>query len=265
MRTIAFINWKGGVGKTTCSTNTAYLFGEVYGLRVLFIDLDKQGNASSWFGVDPKESEVTVSNIFRQWVDADPVKTIKPMSAKEAILKTRYEHIDLIAANATLKVMDMALLTHYKDRQDNILYNSLKDIAGNYDICIIDTPPDSNIPVLNGLFLTDDIIAITLPNTYGLDGIKHLETELTNYNQNLDISAKIKGVVINQFTSTPDTYRIMDELREQYKILPTIKAGRMAIKRLNECINQQKSIYELSPNSGFAKDLKKVVKSIVEG
>lgn len=187
------------------------------------------------------------------------------MTAKEAILKTRYEHIYLIAANATLQVMNMSLLTHYKDRQDNILYNSLKDIAGNYDIRIIDTPPDSNIPVLNGLFLTDAIIAITLPNTYGLDGIKHLETELTNYNKNLDISAKIKGVVINQFTSTPPTYRIMDELREQYKILPTIKAGRMAIKRLNECINQQKSIYELSPNSGFTKDLKKVIKSIVKG
>ena len=46
MRTIAFINWKGGVDKTTRSTNAAYLFGEVYGLKVLFVNLDKQGNAS---------------------------------------------------------------------------------------------------------------------------------------------------------------------------------------------------------------------------
>ncbi|MBR3624026.1 MAG: ParA family protein [Selenomonadaceae bacterium] len=262
MRTIAFINWKGGVGKTTCSTNAAYLFGEKYGVKTLFIDLDKQGNASSWFGADPDKG--TIANILCQGTDAVQVMAINPMSAEEVIQKTRYKNIDLIAANSDLLTVNLALLTNRQGRQDNILFNALKGVAENYDICIIDNPPDSNISVLNGIVLADDIIAVTLPNKYSVDGVKQLERELSNYNQLLNISAKVKGVIINQFTSTADTYEIMDELKDKYKLFPTIRAGRMTRKRLNECINHQKSIYELSSNSAFAKDLKRVIESVIK-
>ena len=98
MRTIGYINWKGGVGKTTLAINTAYALGEYLDkLRVLFIDTDKQGNASTWFDADPERP--TLTDILRR---AEPIeKVIQP---------TRYEHIDLIAADASLLDINIEIL-----------------------------------------------------------------------------------------------------------------------------------------------------------
>ena len=93
MKTLSFINLKGGVGKTTIATNLSYLVAESWGLRVLFIDNDKQGNASRWFGAD--EEKGTLTNILM-----DGAK------ASEVIQHSRYEGIDFIAA-------DMGLILHF--------------------------------------------------------------------------------------------------------------------------------------------------------
>lgn len=262
MRTIGFINWKGGVGKTTCATNAAYLMGQILDAKVLFIDLDKQGNASTWFGADT--SKGTVSNIFRQGTEAPEVSAIEPMAAREVIQKTRYSNIDLIASDASLLDINLALLTNKSGRQDNILINSLREVSRNYDICLIDNPPDSNITVLNGIELADDIIAVTLPNRFSVDGIDQLESELENYNEVIGLSAKIRGIVINKFTSTTGTYKIVDYLKSKYQILPHIRTSQITYKRLDDCINQQKSIYELSPRCQYARDLKNMISYVVE-
>ena len=262
MRTIGFINWKGGVGKTCIAINTAYALAESWNAKILFIDMDKQANASYWF--EKNENFGTLGNILVNATDANEVKNIQKMSAEEVIQKTRYKNIDLIAADPNLLDINLAILKNKVSRQDNILKKSLENVQKNYDVCVVDNPPDSNIPVLNGLEIIDDVIAVTLPNRFSLNGIAQLEQEIKNYNEILKLKIAIRGVLVNQFTSTEGCYKIVRELRDKgYKIFPHIRGGKPTQNWLDRVINEQKSIYELSPNSGFAKDLLKFIENLV--
>lgn len=259
MRTIGFINWKGGVGKTSLAVNTAYALAESWGARVLFLDMDKQGNASYWFGAD--ESRGTLSNLFVSGMEAEEVADIMPMTAEDIIQPTRYPNIDLIAGDSQLLEVNLAILKHAHGRQDNILAKALATVRECYDVCVIDNPPDSNIPVLNGLNIIDDLVAVTLPNRFSLNGVEHLEQEIIN----LGLDVAIRGVVVNQFNATEGCYRFVDELKSKnYRLFPHIRGGKHTQRWLDQAINEQKSIYELSPRSGFAKDLLKFIEALVE-
>lgn len=251
MRTIGFINWKGGVGKTTLSTNSAYALGEAYNetgaIRVLFIDADKQGNASKWFGAHPEKG--SLADILLGKKDAVSV-----------IQKTRYPHIDIIPADASLIQANYAVLLETDRQQDNILKKALAPVQSQYDLCLIDFPPDSNLPVLNCLEVMDDIIAVTLPNRFSLDGVYALQNEIDNYNRDLHLGLFIRGVVINKYTPfNPD---ISKELKEKYHLFPFIRGGSRPQQWLDRCINEQKSIYEISPRSGFAQNLNRFLKKL---
>lgn len=151
------------------------------------------------------------------------------MTAEEVIQKTRYPNIDLIAAASNLPDINLAILQNKFGRQDNILKEALKAVQKNYDVCVIDNPPDSNIPVLNGLEVMDDVIAVTLPNKFSLQGIAQLEQEIKNYNAILKLKIEIRGVLVNQFTSTESCYEILREIRGKgYKIFPYIRGGKPA-------------------------------------
>lgn len=253
MRTIGFINWKGGVGKTTISINTAFALAQEYNpgnqIKLLFIDADKQGNASRWFGADTSKGSLT-----------DILLTDTP--AKEVIQHTRYPNIDIIPADASLIQANYAVLGDQSRRQDNILKESLESVKNEYALCIIDNPPDSNLPVLNCLEVIDDLIAVTLPNRFSVDGVYELQNELDNYNRDLQLSLFIRGVIINQYT--PFNSPIFHELRDEHKyhLFPFIRGGNCAQHWLDKCINEQKSIFEVSSRSGYAQDLKRFIQKL---
>lgn len=264
MRTIGLINWKGDVGKTSIAINTAYALAESWGAKVLFVDMDKQANASDWFGRD--ESKGNLGNLLVKSDKVGKLFNLKPMTAEEVIQKTRYPNIDLIAGDSVLLDVNLGIMQDRTGRQDNILSEAMKPVQGKYDVCVIDNPPDSNIPVLNGLEVINDLIAVTLPNRFSLSGVYHLEREINNYNEILGLDIAIRGIVVNQFTSTPGCYEIVDELRSRGygdRLLPHIRGGRNTHKWLDRVINEQKSIYELSPGSGFARDLLKFIENLV--
>ncbi len=92
-----------------------------------------------------------------------------------------------------------------------------------------------------------------------------MEQEIKNYNAILKLKIKIRGILVNQFMSTESCYEILRELRGKgYEIFPYIRGGKPAQNWLDRVINERKSIYELSPNSGFAKDLIKFIEKLVE-
>ena len=262
MRTIGFINWKGGVGKTCISINVAYALAESWGAKILFIDMDKQANASTWFGRDKNKG--TLGNILIKGTAAEEVANIKAMSAEEVIQPTRYPKIDLIASDTSLLDVNLAILMSKVGRQDNILKEALRPIQSKYDVCVVDNPPDSNIPVLNGLEIIDDVIAVTLPNRFSLNGIEQLEQEIANYNSILRLKIAIRGVLVNQFAATDSCKKIVEELRSKgYRIFPPIKGGRTTQNWLDRVINEQKSIYELSGRSSFARDVMRFIEDLV--
>lgn len=243
MYTVGYINWKGGVGKTTLSTNTAYLFAKwlkpTKG-RVLFIDTDKQGNATDWFG--GRTDRGTFTDILLEGKDA-----------REIIQPTRYENIDLIASDERLIEANYAVVADKNRIQTGILKKSLQSVQGDYALCIIDNPPDSNLPVLSGLECVDALIAVVAPDAFAIKGLRQLQSELDNYNKLLHLGLGITGVVINRWTSF--SFPVHSELRKEYHMFPSIRGGRAAEVWLNMVINEKKSIFEVSPRSGLARDI----------
>ncbi|WP_303105860.1 ParA family protein [uncultured Mitsuokella sp.] len=250
MRTIGFLNWKGGVGKTTLALHTAVglsrmLAGSEH--RILFLDSDKQGNASSWFET---ESDATHPSLTHVLLDGVPVR--------EVIQKTRYEGIDIIPADPSLVAANLAVLRDTGRRQDTILKLALQDIEDRYMFCIIDNPPDINATVFNTLAVIDDLIAVTLPNRFSVDGIEELQKELDK----LQMGQEIRGVVVNQYTSfCSDIYQ---ELAKRYYMFPHIRGGANTQRWLDTVVNTHQSIFELSPHSGYARDVRHFLDKLIE-
>ena len=247
MRTVSFINFKGGVGKTMVSTNFAYAIFCMLrdsGVRILFIDNDKQGNASDWFEADRQYG--TIANILMGDV---PVRKV--------IQHTRYECIDLIAADTGLMEANAHLLEGENGNEAVILREALQEVAGDYDLCIIDNPPDINMSVLNALSITDDVIIVTFPEKDSLAGAKeilgHIK-QVKKFNRGLTLS----GILVNAFSGHKSVYQCIDEMKNKH--LPVYRtkihyADREAKNFLNVARQGKKSIFEVSPCCKIARDI----------
>ena len=247
MRTVSFINFKGGVGKTTVSTNFAYAIFCMLrdsGVRILFIDNDKQGNASDWFEADKQYG--TIANVLMGDV---PVRKV--------IQHTRYECIDLIAADTGLMEANAHLLEGENGNEAVILREALQEVAGDYDLCIIDNPPDINMSVLNALSITDDVIIVTFPEKDSLAGAKeilgHIK-QVKKFNRGLTLS----GILVNAFSGHKSVYQCIDEMKNKH--LPVYRtkihyADREAKNFLNVARQGKKSIFEVSPCCKIARDI----------
>lgn len=250
MRTIGFLNWKGGVGKTTLSLHTAVGLSRMLSRtkhRILFLDSDKQGNASSWLDAKIDHTHPSLTHVL---LDGVPIQ--------EAIQETRYEGIDVIPADPSLVAANLAVLRDTGRRQDIILKLALQDVEDRYMFCIIDNPPDINATVFNTLVVIDDLIAVTLPNRFSLDGIEELQKELDK----LQMGQEIRGVVVNQYTSfCSDIYQ---ELAKRYYMFPHIRGGANTQRWLDTVVNTHRSIFEVSPHSGYARDIKSFLAKLIE-
>ena len=252
MYTLAFINWKGGVGKTTLSTNTAYLAATKYNKKVLFIDADKQGNASRRF--EAKADYPNLTNIF---LDGYP--------ARDAIQRTKYENIDIIASDASLLDANLAVLKESAKRQDNILAQALEPVQALYDLCIIDNPPDSNITVLNVLEVINDLFVVTTLDADSFDGVYQLQNELESINKGLGTNIKITSVLVNKFKKNASSFAGIKKLKDKgFRVYePYFRNTAQTIFSLQQATEEHKSIYEISPNCGFSMDLNKFVKELL--
>ena len=247
MRTVSFINFKGGVGKTTVSTNFAYAIFCMLrdsGVRILFIDNDKQGNASDWFEADRQYG--TIANVLMGDV---PVRKV--------IQHTRYECIDLIAADTGLMEANAHLLEGENGNEAVILREALQEVAGEYDLCIIDNPPDINMSVLNALSITDDVIIVTFPEKDSLAGAKEIMGQIKQVKK-LNRGLNLSGILVNAFSGHKAVYQCIDEMKNKH--LPVYRtkihyANKEAKNFLNVARQGKKSIFEVSPSCVIARDI----------
>lgn len=270
MKTISFINLKGGVGKTTIVTNAAYALANFWGAKVLVIDNDKQGNASLFFGGDPKKA--TLTNLL-----------LDGATAKECIQRTRYTpewfvkrrrdqrktvhfrdaQIDIIASDMGLMEANLAKLEDKEETQDDILKNALGEVADDYSVCLIDNPPDINISVLNALVASDSVIIVSTPDAYSVQGVYEMagmiEKEVRLFNPTL----RFEGVLVNKFVPSASGSTYIQELKQHFPVFS--KRLRLTRDKTDESTRLRKSIYEFSPQCGFAVDLGEFLEAYMEG
>lgn len=252
MRTIAFINAKGGVGKTTSTRIFADILAQQYKKRVLVIDLDTQLNTSKQFGVY-EESCLCVAHLL---VD-------KEQSIKEVIKTTQFG-VDVIPCDKGLDVANQQALMDTSNVLQLRLKKHIKTIKADYDFCLLDCPTSiKNVSTINGLAFTDDVLIPITADEYSLEGINDMQAvinDVAEYNDNISL----KGVFITQWENT----RLGKEVEMQLKnALPNVAFNthiRKAIKMKESTFAKDESLLEFAKNSTAVADYVALVKEYLE-
>ena len=200
-RTIAVVNQKGGVGKTTTAVNLTAALKEA-GLRVLLCDFDPQANATSGFGIDKRKTKHSVYDVL-----------INNVPTKEAIVETKYG--DVLPATADLAGAAIELIsTEYREHQ---LEKCLEQVKETYDVILIDCPPSLEMLTLNGLAAADSILVPVQCEYYALEGLSDLMSTLRMVKRRINPKLEIFGVILTMFDGrTNFSTQVAQEVRRHF-------------------------------------------------
>lgn len=179
---ITFANQKGGVGKTTTCINLA-AFLALMGKRVLIVDLDPQGNATSGVGIEKSNELKTIYNV----IDGE-------CNVREAIVKTQITDLHIIPATVDLAGAEIDLVQ--MSSREKILKNILARVLDEYDYVMIDCPPSLGLLTVNALTASQSIMIPIQCHFYALEGLSQLMNTVRLIKQHLNPALNVEGVVL---------------------------------------------------------------------
>ena len=182
---VSIVNQKGGVGKTTTAVNLATALVAV-GRRVLLIDLDPQGNASTGLGISNMDRRITSYNLI-----------IGDVGVSEAVIKTSIPRLSLLSANIDLSGAEIELVN--MTRREYRLKEALSAEPLPYDYVLIDCPPSLGLVTLNALTASDSVLIPLQCEFYALEGLSHLLKTVELVRGNLNPRLAIQGVVLTMY------------------------------------------------------------------
>lgn len=181
-KVIAFSNQKGGVGKTTTCVNMSAYLAQL-GKKVLIVDLDPQGNATTGLGFAKNEIKSSVYNVM---IDETP--------PADAVLTTMVEGLDILPSSIDLAGAEVELV-YIKDRE-HALKKVLEVVKKVYDYVMIDCPPSLGLLTINALAAADKVIIPIQSEYYALEGLSQLMNTIKLVVKHLNENLKIDGVVL---------------------------------------------------------------------
>lgn len=248
--TISLANQKGGVGKTTSAVNCAAAIGAL-GKKVLLLDLDPQGNATSGVGVQRKKVKTSSYDII-----------IGRSKASEAIIDTGFKNLHVIPSQISLAGAEFELID--TNNRELLIKSALEEISDNYDYIFIDCPPSLGILSLNALAASDGIIIPMQCEFYALEGLSQLMLSIKQvkklYNPNLEIT----GILVTMFNGRLNlSLQVLDELKKYYadKLFAT---GVVRNVRLSEAPSYGEPIIYYDKHSKGAEAYMAIAKEIID-
>lgn len=228
-KTVAIVNQKGGVGKTTSAVNLAATIGH-YGYKVLLVDMDPQGNATSGLGINKRD-------IVKSTYDM----TVSNTKAAEILKKTPFENLDLLPSNMNLAGAELELVD-MDDRQGRIK-NALAPLKGDYDFIIIDCPPSLGLLTVNVLCASDSVIVPIQCEYYALEGLSQLMNTIRQVKRLYNPLIELEGVLLTMYDGRLNlTQQVVGEVKRFFpqKVYATVIPRNV---RLSEAPSFGKPVY----------------------
>ena len=223
VKVIAIANQKGGVGKTTTTVNLAACLAQ-QGRKVLMLDADPQGNATSGLGFDKRDIKKCVYDTL-----------VNDVLMQEVLLHSDYKNLDVIPATIQLAGAEIELVSLMN--REGRLKNALERVKHNYDYVLIDCPPSLGLLTINALTAANSVLLPIQCEFYALEGVSQLMNTIRLVQRNLNPALKLEGVVMTMFDQRTNlSVDVVDEVKKYFNT----KMYRTIIPR-NVCLSEAPS------------------------
>ena len=247
---LAIANQKGGVGKTTTAINLSACLAQM-GKKVLVIDIDPQGNATSGLGVDKRNLKCSVYDVL-----------IHDDEAKNAVIMTSVDGLFMIPSSIELAGAEIELVSLMA--RERMLATAIEPIKNDYDFVIIDAPPSLGLLTLNALAAADKVMVPIQCEFYALEGLSQLVKTINLVKKHINKDLVIEGVVLTMFDSRTNlSIQVVDEVKKFFKTkVHTVIIPRNV--RLGEAPSHGKPITFYDPKCSGAEAYRDLADEIVE-
>ena len=255
-KVIAFVNQKGGVGKTTSSINLAASLG-LLGKKTLLIDLDPQGNSTTGVVINKGEYKASAYELF-----------VERASLKDVVIKTDFKNLYVIPSSINLAGVDMELMEMSKHDKSFVAQMQLKKqiskVIDVFDYIILDCPPSLGLITTNALAASNSVIIPVQCEFFALEGIMQLLNSIMIAQKKLNPTLEIEGVLLTMLDNRTNLgLEVVEEIKSYFKdkVYDTIIPR---LVRLSEAPSHGKPIHAYDPKSRGTEAYINLAKEVIE-
>lgn len=248
-KTIAIGNQKGGVGKTTTTVNLGAALANL-GKKVLIIDSDSQGNATSGLGVERSTQDASLYEVL-----------VNQVKIQDVIVQTSQENLEVVPSNIQLAAAELELVNI--ENRESRMKEAIAPIRHNYDYILIDCPPSLGQLSINAFTASDTILIPVQAEYYALEGLTQLLNTIRLVQKTYNRQFRIEGVLITMLDARTNLgFEVMEEVRKYFheKVYNTVIPRNI---RLSEAPSFGQSVIEYDPKSRGAEMYIELAKEVI--
>lgn len=247
---IAVTNQKGGVGKTTTAVNLASALGTM-NKKVLLVDIDPQGNATSGLGIEKQENKQSSYDVM-----------VGEATANEIAIKTEFKNVSIVPSDIRMAGADLEISE--MENREAILKKGLAAAREEYDFVLIDCPPSLNLITINALNAADSVLVPIQCEYYALEGLAQLTNTVSRIKRTYNSHLEIEGVLFTMYDGRLNLTQEVAQQVKKYFPKQVFKAVIPRTVRLSEAPSYGQPINYFDKKSKGAEAYDKLAKEIIK-